>query len=127
MSGYDLSVRDSLLLIVLLIGSAGCVTTTSLTPPAELHTLREPPTRLLVQVAGDSVWRTVIQYRTTPDSIYGSLEGSSLPGTPLRRLEVPFDSITAVRLQRRDVARTAAVPVVSGVLLAMTAWILASP
>lgn len=107
--------------------ATGCITTTSLARPADLATLRDPPARLSVRSVGDSAWLPIVNFRATNDSLIGIIEGSALPGYPLKRLELPYDSLAEVRIKRTDALRSASAIAVPAALFAMVFWILGTP
>ncbi|MBW8772000.1 MAG: hypothetical protein JF590_01695 [Gemmatimonadetes bacterium] len=122
----SLCLRSALGLALLALG--GCATTTALAHPRDIAQVADLPGKLVVRLVGDSVDRTLIQYRVTPDSLFGKIEGSAPPGEALVLVAVPYDSVVAIRA-RRSGSGTHALTMVAfpGLMGVLAYWILGVP
>jgi hypothetical protein len=96
--------------------------------PQDIARITDPPAKLMVRFVGDSARRTLIQYRATPDSLFGKIEGSAEGGHPLVQVAVAYDTVESIWAKRSGSGTHAmtlsAFPVLIG---AMAYWILGVP
>ncbi|MEO6066842.1 MAG: hypothetical protein ABJB33_01180 [Gemmatimonadota bacterium] len=102
-------------MILALLGGcllSGCLAHTTYAPTNTTLWTEEAPRAVRVYLVNDPIPKRIGQFKVTPDSVFGIIEGSALPGHPLQRLAVSVDSVDRITVTKVDVIRTLLIPLV---------------